>query len=81
MSAEVHPGSHPAALRSLFRERYEVSWLGPCSARNAEVGRTPDRDVKSFRRIWLDKKDDNEGHSIEFAERKEYSRIKELDCR
>ncbi|KAG7212124.1 hypothetical protein KM043_012472 [Ampulex compressa] len=22
---EVHPGSHPAALRSLFRERYEVS--------------------------------------------------------
>ena len=27
VSAEVHPGSHPAALRSLFRERYEVSWL------------------------------------------------------
>lgn len=62
VSPEVHPGSHPAALRSLFRERYEVSWLGPCSARSAGW---PDRDVKSFRRMWPNRKDDNEGHSIE----------------
>lgn len=45
---EVHPGSHPAPLRSLFRERYGVSRLDPCSASGAGVKGGYDRDVKSF---------------------------------
>ncbi|KYN32914.1 hypothetical protein ALC56_12730 [Trachymyrmex septentrionalis] len=48
VSPEVHPGSHPAPLRSLFRERYGVSRLDPCSASGAGVEGGYDRDVKPF---------------------------------
>ncbi|KYQ52943.1 hypothetical protein ALC60_07669 [Trachymyrmex zeteki] len=49
VSPEVHPGSHPAPLRSLFRERYGISRLDPCSASGAGVEGGYDRDVKPFR--------------------------------
>ncbi|EGI60509.1 hypothetical protein G5I_11335 [Acromyrmex echinatior] len=49
VSPEVHPGSHPAPLRSLFRERYGISRLDPCSAiPGAGVEGGYDRDVKPF---------------------------------